>query len=605
MKKRLITLLIAFVMMFSLLVPAYAAGAEGDAATDKTGGLDFYSITVNYTKDILVDYVKTTKKGSSALLFKDENGVSAMADKVVLRAGVQKENDYIGYDKSKVANQLNFYQLDLPSANINATATYAKFPYEYAYITHIQDGAILKSKTAFSFYGIFAPYDEGEAYKNQNPNVAYNKDGYALDVKVDDQGNNYLIDINEYQVAPDGLWYDNAGNRVELFHDIPVVNYVGNDDKYVTCQRADGDDLMFFSYDFRIDSKTGKIKKFEDMKAYYYISKADIIQFFKDNKDSASPTSPKSIPLNFLDPNSTENYDEMVDQIVSKGTDKASELKRGSNFRKDYYYVEVYPSTYRVVRDASTVNNEGEVVVNAGKQMSEELYNTKETKFDQEYIARDAVGNRIYSTPVQGVPKMNVEIESISIEIDAMGTQLYDNAASDPQSKNKITVSINDFPQNIALKEQALADKWISQKTFDSYISRNLATVSSKTTSNAAEWDASKVKDTSYKSTVTSIDLGLSKEALNALPLTASLYISFDIETKQADGAFNAEYTPADADVTNQNAKLWEKPAEKEKETQEDAAGLDPMLFVWIGIAAVVVIAIVVILVVVLKKKKK
>ena len=54
MKKRLITLLIAFVMMFSLLVPAYAAGAEGDAATDKTGGLDFYSITVNYTKDILV-----------------------------------------------------------------------------------------------------------------------------------------------------------------------------------------------------------------------------------------------------------------------------------------------------------------------------------------------------------------------------------------------------------------------------------------------------------------------------------------------------------------------------------------------------------------------
>ena len=32
-------------------------------------------------------------------------------------------------------------------------------------------------------------------------------------------------------------------------------------------------------------------------------------------------------------------------------------------------------------------------------------------------IARDAVGNRIYSTPVLGTPKMNVEIESISVEL--------------------------------------------------------------------------------------------------------------------------------------------------------------------------------------------
>lgn len=612
MKKRLITLLIAFVMMFSLIVPAYASeSTEAPAAEDKTGGLDFYSITVNYTKDILVDYVKTTKKGSSSLLFKDEEGKSAMADKVVLRAGVTKENDYIGYDKSKVADQSNFYQLDLPSAGINATATYSKFPYEYAYITHIQDGTILKSKTAFSFYGIFAPYDEGDAYVNQNPNVAYNKDGYAMDVKVDDEGNNYLIDINEYQVAPDGLWYDNSGNRVELFHDIPIMNYVGEGDKSteVSCQRAYTEDLMFFSYDFRIDSETGKIKKFEDMKAYYYISKADLIQFFKDNADSASPTSPKSIPLTFLDPNSKEegfNYEEELEKILDKGTDKASELKRGQKFRKDYYYIEVYPSTYRVVRDYSTVNSEGKVTVDASKEMSDDLYNTKDTVFAMEYIARDAVGNRIYSTPVQGTPKMNVEIESISVEFDAMGDQLYTDAAADPQSKNKITVSINDFPQNITLKEQALADKWISQNTFDSYMSKVLATVSGKTTSTEANWDASSVKDTSYKSTVTSIDLGLSKEELNALPLTATIFLSFDIETTQADGAYNEAYTPKDASVTNQNAKLWDRPAQQDKpDDTSDAGGLDPMLFVWIGVAAVAVIAIVVILIVVLKKKKK
>jgi hypothetical protein len=58
-----------------------------------------------------------------------------------------------------------------------------------------------------------------------------------------------------------------------------------------------------------------------------------------------------------------------------------------------------------------------------------------------------------------------------------MGTQLYDDASADPQSKNKITVSINDFPQNITRKEEALADEWISQETFDAYMSKVLATV--------------------------------------------------------------------------------------------------------------------------------
>ncbi|MBR5501354.1 MAG: hypothetical protein IKV74_07495 [Clostridia bacterium] len=608
MKKRLITLLIAFVMMFSLVVPAYAT--EGAQTEDLTGGLDFYSITINYTKDILVDYTNTSKSNTKPVYqFQDAEGNKVMADKVVLRAGVTKNNDFIGFDKSKPEAQSNFYQLDLPSVGINATATSAKFPYEYAYITHIQNGVILKTKTAFSFYGIFAPYDEGEAYKNQNPNVVYNSEGYALDVKTDDKGNNYYIDINEYQVGPDGLWYDNAGNRVELFHEIPVMNFVGvekasesSKTETVICQREYTDDLLFSNYDLRIDSKTGKIKKLEDLRAYYYISKADLVNFFKENKDSVSPTAPKALPLKYLDP-SMENYDAELEKIL-KGTNSLSALERGEKFNKNYFYIDISPSTYRVVRDSSSVDAEGNVVFDKSKKMSDDLYSAKDTKFTQDYIARDSVGNRIYSTPVQGTPKLNVEIESISVEIDAMGTQLYDNASADPQAQNKITVSINDFPQNITLKEQALADKWISQNTFDSYASNVLATVSSKTTSTAAEWDASKVKDGSYKSTVTSIDLGLSKEDLNKLPLTATIFLSFDIKTTQADGAYNAEYTPKDAAVTNQNAKIWEKPA-KQESNPDAGTNTNVMLFVWIGVAAVAVIAIVVILVLVLKKKKK
>ena len=138
MKKRMITLLIAFVMMFSLIVPAYATEATGDAETAAlAGGLDFYSITINYTNDILVDYQKTGKSSKPVYQFQDEDGNKTMADKVVLRAGVTENNGYFGYDKSKLEKKSNFYQLDLPSAGINATATYAKFPYEYAYITHV------------------------------------------------------------------------------------------------------------------------------------------------------------------------------------------------------------------------------------------------------------------------------------------------------------------------------------------------------------------------------------------------------------------------------------------------------------------------------------
>ena len=121
MKKRLITLLIAFVMMFSLVVPAYAT--EGAQTEDLTGGLDFYSITINYTKDILVDYTNTSKSNTKPVYqFQDAEGNKVMADKVVLRAGVTKNNDFIGFDKSKPEAQSNFYQLDLPSVGINATA---------------------------------------------------------------------------------------------------------------------------------------------------------------------------------------------------------------------------------------------------------------------------------------------------------------------------------------------------------------------------------------------------------------------------------------------------------------------------------------------------
>lgn len=616
MKKRLITLLIAFVMMFTLIVPAVAAEPSASAKPEvitSGGGMDFYSITVNYTDEILVDYVKGKYDGEKAYLFKGEDGQEVKADKVVLRAGVTKELDSIGYDRSDPADTSNFYQLEAPSEGIYANAHYSNFPYDYAYITHIQDGAIIKSKTAFSFYGIFAPYDEGAPYANKNPNVVYDDDGYALDKETDKDGKNYRIDINNYRIDDKGLWYDDAGNRVELFYQVPSFNYVGVGSKGTDAKfnREISNQFASISYAERFDSN-GMVKDVSDMIVYYYISKEDYLAFLEANKN-ASSTDPAQLPLKkaaYSEEEARANGTELVETVTAgRATNKLDQLKRGTKFTAPYFYVACNLKTYRVVQQSTYVDDSGKVVEDKSKKMTKDMYLSEDTLFSEDYIARDASGNLIISTPTQGNPKLNVEIESITIEIDAVGQQLYTDAASDPQNKNEITVSINDFPQNIALKEAALADEWISQKTFDSYQSRVLATVNSKTTATSAVWSESDIKDSSYKSTVTSIDLGLSKEELNALPYTATLYLSFSIETQQPDEACNKSYIKLDADsgkttLYPQNANIWTRPSEPD--TRDEESGLDPIVLAMIIAGGVVVVAAVAVAVVlVLKKKKK
>lgn len=622
MKKRLITLLIAFVMMFTLIVPAYAADTTAAPETDvsKYGGVDFYSITVNYSKPILVDYTKEyldKKQQDYRLLFETEDGNKVMDDKVILRAGVTEALDYIGFDKSVFKldadsqNAIsNFYQLSEPSQGIVTGAHYSNFPYDYAYITHIQDGTLLKSKTAFSFYGIFDPYDEAEPYKNQNPNVQYDKDGYALDKTVDENGQNYRIDVNGYRIDANGLWYDDTGSRVELFYEPPVLQYTGseNNTRGVNLSYAVTDELVPFDYANRFGDD-GKIKPLEDMYAYFYISNTDLVKFFKENKATATPGKPAIVPLKKAAATKAEAETtgaELIETVVDKGTNRIENVTRaGEKFKTPYFYVVCSVDTYRVSTTAKTVNEKGEVSIDKSKEMTDEVYSAPTTSFDSVFIARDTIGNRIYSTPVYGEPKLNVEIESITVEIDAAGTV---DGGNDPQNLNEITVSLNDFSQNIKLKEEALADKWISQATFDSYKCQVLGTVKSKTTTDKVEWNMDTVKDHSYKSTVQSLKLDLTKEQLASIPTTASVFVSFNIKTHQPAEAFDSTHIKyakdsTDSSLYTQNAYMWTRPAEQEKVEQE---GINWLLVIIIAASAVVVIAIVVVvLLLVLKKKKK
>ncbi len=619
MKKRLITLLIAFVMMFTLIVPAYAADTTEapEASASQTGGVDFYSITVNYTKEILVDYTREKVGKDYLLLFESTDGKNkVMSDKVVLRAGVTQELDYIGFDKSVPSKKetSNFYQLSGPSQGIVTGAHYSNFPYDYAYITHIQDGALLKSKTAFSFYGIFDPYDEGEPYKNQNPNVEYDNDGYALDKSVDANGKNYRIDANGYRIDADGLWYDDSGKRVELFYQPPVLQYTGsnNDSRETTNLSFDNhDELVSFDYESRFD-ENGKVKPLEELFVYFYISKDDYNKFINDNKETATASKPAVVPLKKAAATQEEADSTgaaLVEDVI-KGTNKIDSLiNSGNKFKSSYFYVICSVDSYRVTTEATSVNDEGEIIVDKSKTMTDEVYQAPTTSFDSVFIARDAVGNRVYSTPIYGDPKLNVEIESITVEIDAVGEVNGDN---DPQKNNKITVSLNDYPQNIALKEDALKDEWISQATFDSYVSKVLGTVECKTTTDKAEWNADSIKDGSYKSTVQSIKLDLTKEQLASIPTTASVFLSFDIGTHQPEEAFNTNYIKyadgsTDSSLYTQNAYMWTRPAEKEEPIVDDNANasINWLLIGIIAGSAVVVIAIVVVVLLLVMKKKK
>lgn len=620
MKKRLITLLIAFIMMFALVVPAYASGSNENTEADasKTGGMDFYSITINYTDSILVDYTREKVGKEYLLLFESSKGDKVLSDKVVLRAGVTQDLDYIGYDKSvpSKAPVSNFYQLYEPNEGIAAGAHYSKFPYDYAYITHIQDGAILQSKSAFSFYGIFAPYDEGGAYKNQNPNVEYDADGYALDKNKDADGNYYRIDANEFRIDKDGLWYDESGYRVELFYQEPIVNYIGsNDDKKETTNltHASTDELIAVDYASRFD-ENGKVLPLEDLNVYYYITADDYNKFIKENKATATGGNPAKLPLKKAAATEAEakaTGAELVSTILT-GTNKLETvMNAGNNLRTKYFYVVCSVDSYRVSKQSSKFDGD-KVVVDESKTMVDDVYKSTATTFSSDFIARDAKGNRVYSTPIHGEPKLKVEIESITVEIDAVGTV---EGGNDLQKNNKITVSINDFPQNIALKEEALADKWILQETFDAYKCKVLGTVNSETTTDKAEWNSGKVKDGSYKDTVKSLKLNMTKEELNSLPLTGYVYLSFDIETHQPEDAFNTDYIKyasngTDSSLSTLNAYIWTRPAEKEVDNKVPVSGaatsgLSTGALIGIICGGVAVLAaIVVVLIIVLRKKK-
>ena len=603
MKKRILAML-AMLVMLSLVITTFAPALGAEESTETVGaaepyegpgGLDFYSVTIHYENPILVDYVKNTaNKKDTGFYFEYEGEETAISDEYILRSGTTKDNSYFTDKEAKKADG-NFYQLRSTKLGLNAVAQYSKVPYNYAYITHIQDGAIIKAKGSISLFGITAPYDDGDPYVNKNPNISYDSDGYALAKETDEEGNNLRIDINGYLLPKDNIWRDSKGRRVEMFYKKARVVFTGYDKKNKAVYAVDYyDEYAPFPFDMRFD-ENGKIRDIFDVVCLQYITKAELDEFLAANPD-ASGSNPKYLNLD----------------KVTFDPEEIKELTSSSN-KKNY----VFPPKNTSPRELLAVDRvipasqlpEG---AEEGTKFTDEEYFDKDRVFTDENIER--TGNQeqrivVISNPAIGSPLLNVKIKSITVEIDAVGDKLYDNPEEDPQNKNIITLTIDDTEYNCLRKKQALDEHRLTEVDYNKFSSMIVGSVHSKTTSTEPNFDTNKTEQ--RKATVQSLTFDIDEETMAKLPLDATLFLNFHIETHQPEAAFDISKCNTEkggkTKLTPVNADEYEMPKvlPDDKPVNENEGGLPTWALIAIIAGGVVVLGVIAAVIIIAAKKKK
>ncbi|MBQ3847822.1 MAG: hypothetical protein II748_03095 [Clostridia bacterium] len=445
--KKLVVLVLALILSLSVL--PYAVFADGPDA----GGLDFYSVTITYEEPIVVAYREVTAKDKLVITKYKSNGdpvygkgyvFADPADSFVCRAGYATKNAYTFYQE-KAAADSNFYEV-VKSQGDEASVRYTKVPYKWAYITSINDGAIIRTKSAVNFYGITAVRDDA---KNPNPNLTYNDKGYALAQETDASGAACILDDNGFILDSNFIWHDSEGRRIEPF-------YQDDEGNYVWIPIAD-----------RYDARTGRIMEIGDMGGGIGAELFRVV----------------------VDYNADEKFD---------------------------------------AADFATAE-----------------YNDPATVFTVDNILRDNKDRLVRGSPVIGTPQTKAKIKSITIEIDALGSQLYSDAASDPQNKNTITLTVSNPKDYIEAAAQ-----------YGDTVGYVLGTVNSKTTKTEMDWSKND------RTTPVSIPVDVDAETLAKLPELALLYLEFHIETKQDAAAYD-EAQILD-DVTTEAHPVYSTPAPTE-----------------------------------------
>ncbi|MGI6529335.1 MAG: hypothetical protein ACOX3J_06585 [Clostridia bacterium] len=223
------------------------------------------------------------------------------------------------------------------------------------------------------------------------------------------------------------------------------------------------------------------------------------------------------------------------------------------------------------------------------------LYRVKDLNgdgtYDESEILTDELGRKIQGEPVNGIPARKNKITKITIEIDALGTKLYEgNIEEDPQQQNEIILTLDGwYEQILADQHNAEKDKKgniLEPEKIKGQILTSVKSITTKTSANFTDKDL-----TTYKS----IELDLTEEELNSLPPQAYIYLTFKINQHQPEEAFNESQTEKLVCI-QVTAPVYEDPVKETNWLLIGAIG---------GGALIVVVAVVIIIVVVASKKKK
>lgn len=535
MKKKFLTSILASALALSSLISVAPVNA---AATDEVGGLDFYSITFHYENEILLECDE-----------KDFNNKAKqeLVDKLVIKAGA--------FDGG------NFYQIQA-DGGIESDCYYSRLPKKNTFITHITNGSAISSNEKISLFGYNNPYD-AEPYKNQNPNIQYAEDGYALAKELDKDGNNLKIDQNGFIVYSDNVWRTAEGKRVEPFIQIPVVKKTGavNKKGVPETEVVLSNEYEWISFEERFD-ENGKIVNTKNLGYMYMLTKEEFEAFLAD-----------------------ESQTELK---LYRAPDEETAEKAYRKSKNESYAVLC--------------------LVNSDPKNEADFATDK--VFKNEDIVRDANGYVTFASPKMGTPLSTVKIVDVTVEIDALGAQLYDDLAQDPQQKNIIKVSLNDCGYNAEQYKKWYDEGLYTDEKYAELEVAILGSAKSQTTRTSIETNKSKYNDDLTSPTTKSISLELNQDVLNSIPSSAQIYLDFTIGENQPAEAYNDDYKKKmvsdslDSDIVYYLTEDDKPEAPASDATNKDSSSDYTTIIIIAAAAAVVVIAAVVIIVVVTKKKK-
>lgn len=525
MKKFMTVLLAVMLVLSCFALPTFA---DEEKAVD---GFDFYSMTAHYTTPVVLSYKyvtkadKIVKKDINGNPILDEDGSEKYVDKgwvfadpsdayiIPAVAFTSKDGSFTNFapgygekelGKDKFADKV--YGVVCPAYGIDSkkiaiTSTYG--------LTDISDNTAITLINAAKLYGAIDFYDDAGT---PNPNFTL-VDGYFLDKEVDADGNNLRIDVNGYVIDKNNIWHARDGHRIEPFVE------VGQDEKGLPI-------LVWIDIESRLDAD-GKIRDYTTISNQSLIDKgvltlpekyAALAEEFDatvdynedgkvgDNKDKRTYNSLVKEKEVWLETSSIQMY--TIDYIDADGDGKKTEKDLGDTF---------------VDKNKNGEYDEGEAL----------LYDNPKLVIKQEHIMTrtDPLGTKVIfvqGSPAIGNPLSKVVISNFTVEIDALGTQLYSDVAADPQQQNEIIITVGDIYANVSRALDYVAEHPNKVYTDGSILGRAKC-VTTKT----------EMEDVSgnYPSTVTSVDVVLEEGAV--IPANANLYFNFVVKTSQPERTKN------------------------------------------------------------------